>query len=71
MFYALLWLLMRKVPVRYRFLIAVILEADWEILENSPIIINRYREVTISLGYAGDSVVNSPCARASGPAWRW
>jgi hypothetical protein len=59
LFYALLWLLARKLPVRYRVLIAVILEAAWEILENSPIIINRYRSVTIALGYAGDSVVNS------------
>jgi hypothetical protein len=59
MFYALLWLLARKLPVRHRFLIAVILEAGWEILENSPIIIDRYRAVTISLGYVGDSVINS------------
>jgi hypothetical protein len=59
MFYALLWLLMRKIPVRYRFMIAVILEACWEVLENSPLIINRYRAVTISLGYVGDSVTNS------------
>ena len=59
MIYALLWLVARKVPVRYRFLIAVVLEACWEVLENSPIIIDRYRAVTISLGYVGDSVLNS------------
>ncbi|HLC61599.1 MAG TPA: DUF2585 family protein [Candidatus Nanoarchaeia archaeon] len=59
LFYLILWLAARKMPVRYRFLIAVIIEAVWEIMENSPIIIDRYRAVTISLGYVGDSVINS------------
>jgi hypothetical protein len=59
LFYALLWLAARRLPVRARFLGALILEGAWEMLENSPIIINRYREVTISLGYVGDSVLNS------------
>lgn len=59
LFYLILWLAFRRMPVRYRFLIAVIIEAGWEIMENSPFIIDRYRAVTISLGYEGDSVINS------------
>lgn len=58
LFYGVLWLVARQLPVRQRFLVAVLLEAGWEILENSPFIINRYRQVTIALGYNGDSVLN-------------
>jgi hypothetical protein len=42
-----------------RFLGAVMLEGVWEILENSPMIIDRYRAVTIAQGYIGDSILNS------------
>ena len=35
------------------------LEASWEVLENSPMIIDRYRSVTASFGYSSDSIVNS------------
>lgn len=59
LFYAFLWWVARKLPLRYRFVWALLLEAGWEILENSPIIIDRYREVTISIGYVGDSILNS------------
>jgi uncharacterized protein DUF2585 len=59
LFFALLWLVARRLPLSYRFTIALLLEAGWEVLENSPIIINRYREATIALGYVGDSVLNS------------
>ena len=61
LFYGCLWLFARELPVRYRFLIAVLLEAGWELLENSPIITNRYREATIAQGYVGDSILNSSC----------
>jgi len=59
LFFGALWLLARRLPVGYRFLLAVLLEAGWEVLENSPLIIDRYRSATIALGYAGDSVLNS------------
>ncbi|MBD3730524.1 MAG: DUF2585 domain-containing protein [Sphingomonadales bacterium] len=53
------WRLLGGRPARWALPIAVVVEAAWELLENSPIIINRYREVTISWGYSGDSIVNS------------
>ena len=58
-FYALLWVFARRLPVRLRLIMALLLEAGWELLENSPIIIQRYRQVTIALGYDGDSILNS------------
>ena len=61
LFYGALWLVARRLPVKYRFLLALLLEGGWELLENSPLIINRYREATIALGYVGDSVLNSVC----------
>jgi hypothetical protein len=59
LFYAGLWLLFRRWPVETRFLVALAIEAAWEIVENTPMIINRYREETAALGYTGDSVLNS------------
>ncbi len=38
---------------------AIVLEGAWEIVENTPMVINRYREVTMAFGYAGDSAINS------------
>lgn len=58
-FYWLLWMVMPRASLSTRAFVAVLLEAAWEVLENSPIIIDRYRAVTISLGYEGDSIVNS------------
>ncbi|MEI2386803.1 DUF2585 domain-containing protein [Breoghania sp. JC706] len=59
LFYGALWLLMRSRPIGARALIAIAVEAAWEIVENSPWIIDRYREATIAVGYTGDSVLNS------------
>lgn len=59
LFYALLAWLWRSAPVDRRFAIALALEAAWEIAENTPMVIDRYREATIALGYSGDSILNS------------
>lgn len=78
-FYGLFRLVARRVPLRTRFVLAVVLESAWEIVENSPFVIDRYRTATISLDYYGDSVINSiadVCAMMGGfwiatvlPAW--
>jgi len=60
-FYGLLWLVGRRWPTGLRLALAVLLESGWEIFENTDMVINRYREVTISLDYYGDSVLNSVC----------
>ena len=42
-----------------RLVLAVAIEASWEVIENTDFVINHYREMTISLDYYGDSVINS------------
>ncbi|MCL6698549.1 DUF2585 family protein [Sphingomonas sp. NSE70-1] len=59
LFYAALTLLWRKSPIERRFITALLIEAAWEIAENTPMVIDRYREATIALGYSGDSILNS------------
>jgi hypothetical protein len=59
LFYGLLYLVARRWPVERRFLVSLVVETAWELIENTPLIIDRYREATIALGYSGDSIVNS------------
>jgi hypothetical protein len=59
LFYAALWLVARRWPVELRFVAALIVEAAWEVIENTPMIIDHYRSTTAALGYSGDSIVNS------------
>ena len=58
-FYGVLRWLMPLRPLWVPLAIAIGIEGAWEIAENSPMIIDRYREVTMAFGYSGDSVLNS------------
>lgn len=59
LFYGLLAWLAGRLSLGVRFNLAVLAEAGWEILENTDFIIKRYRELTVSFDYFGDSIVNS------------
>lgn len=58
-FYGLLAWLVPRLTREWRFSLATLLECGWELLENSEIVIQRYRDSTASLGYAGDSIYNA------------
>ena len=59
LFYGALTWLWPRVPLVWRVALMVLLESAWEVAENSPFIIQRYREATIGQGYTGDSIANS------------
>jgi hypothetical protein len=79
-FYWLIVWLAPRTAWRGRLVAATLIECVWEIIENSPFVIARYREATAALGYEGDSVVNVvgdvlACvvgtAIAAKLGWRW
>lgn len=53
--------LLPVVTVNYGYLIALSTAVTWEIVENTPCVINRYRQTAVAAGYNGDSVINSFC----------
>jgi uncharacterized protein DUF2585 len=57
--YGILSLLAPRLPVCWRLAVAVGIEATWEIVENTPFIIDRYRQSALAQGYVGDSILNS------------
>jgi len=59
LFYAALAIAARRWPLEWRFVAAVLVESCWEVLENTPQVIERYRSTTAASGYTGDSVINS------------
>ncbi|HEY6918627.1 MAG TPA: DUF2585 domain-containing protein [Tabrizicola sp.] len=59
LFFGALWLVARRLSLGWRLAIATLVECAWEIIENSDAVIERYRAVTISLDYYGDSVINT------------
>jgi hypothetical protein len=61
LFFGLLWCFRGRLRLPVRTAIASTIEIVWEMAENSPMVINRYRTATIALGYTGDSVANSVC----------
>ena len=58
-FFWLLRPLADRVSLPWRLVVALVLEISWEMLENSPWVIERYRQDTAAFDYTGDSIVNA------------
>jgi len=66
LFYGLLWFLVYRWPklswlqsFGVRLIAAILLEAGWELIENTNWIIDYYRQNTLSIEYNGDTIINS------------
>lgn len=58
-FFWLVSLVLPRLKKNWQLLVALALEAAWEVFENTNFVIERYRTATAALGYNGDTVVNS------------
>lgn len=58
-YYWILGMVTPRASMPFRFIVAVAMEVLWEIIENTPMVINRYRRTALANGYSGDSIVNS------------
>lgn len=59
LFYALLWYFFPRMPIPYRLALALGIEITWELAENTPYVIELYRQQALAQGYSGDSILNS------------
>jgi hypothetical protein len=57
-FYLILLFLFPRMSMGKRLVLAVLLESGWEVFENTELVIERYRAVTLARGYYGDSILN-------------
>jgi len=59
LFFWLISLIFRKMPIVWQFALAIFVECAWEVVENSKQVIEHYRTATLALDYYGDSIINS------------
>src|SRR3989344_7898267 len=76
LFYLGLWFFFPRLSMPKRFLLALTLEVGWEMFENTPMVIEHYRQQALAQGYIGDSIINSisdTIAMVIGflIAWKW
>ena len=58
-FFAVLKLVAPRLPLGMRLSIAMGVEVAWELTENTPMVIQHYRQQALAAGYSGDSILNS------------
>ncbi|MDO8527288.1 MAG: DUF2585 family protein [Deltaproteobacteria bacterium] len=58
-FYGVLRLIFPRMSIGTRLLLAMGMEIGWEIAENTPWVIQAYRQQALAQGYVGDSIINS------------
>lgn len=59
LFYWILTLVAPRLSIGTRLLLALGAEIAWEVIENTPMVIQHYREQALAQGYTGDSIINS------------